>query len=58
MSTFKELDTFLDSEEANFGLTPRARQLVRYRVSFVPGESCHAIRWLTHLSRFYHKQDF
>lgn len=29
MSSFAELDNFLDSEEANFGLTARARQLVR-----------------------------
>jgi hypothetical protein len=28
MSSFTELDTFLDSEEASFGLTARARQLV------------------------------
>jgi hypothetical protein len=26
--SFAELDSFLDSEEANFGLTARARQLV------------------------------
>jgi hypothetical protein len=50
MSSFTELDTFLDSEEASFGLTSRARQLVG--VILEKAVMSSSFLSLTHLSRF------